>query len=179
MNHPTPRQKEILKLISEKENLSACDVQKTLGISQATAYREIQKLVQMGLASKIPGGIGKIETASHRCVQCGAGTNSRTAFLIELNDGKQLIACCAHCGLMALANLADIKSAMTTDFLHGTIINARPAWYVLNSDISLCCKPSVLSFASRDDALHFTKGFKGEVSGLLIAQKKVEELMKL
>ena len=128
MNHSTPRQKEILKLISEKENVFARDLQKTLGISQATAYREIQKLVQMGLASKIPGGAGKIETASHHCVQCGVETNSRTAFLIEPKDGKQLIACCAHCGLMALVNLADIKSAMTTDFLYGTMINARHAW---------------------------------------------------
>ncbi len=175
----SPRQKEILKLVGEKNDLLISDVQKSLGVSQATAYREIQLLVQMGLVAKIPGGISRIETASRHCVQCGAETNSRLIFLIEQKDGKQVVACCAHCGLMALANRADVKTAMTTDFFYGTMINARHAWYILNSDISLCCRPSVLSFSSRDEAQRFTKGFKGEVVDFSAAQNKIKAMMEL
>lgn len=179
MKNMSPRQKEILKLVAEKNDVLIGDVQKSLGVSQATAYREVQSLVQMGLAAKIPGGIGRIETASRRCVQCGAETNSRSAFLIEQKDGRQAVACCAHCGLMALANHTNVKTAMTTDFFYGTMINARHAWYILNSEISLCCRPSVLSFSSRDEAARFTKGFKGEVVNFSTAQNKIKELMKL
>ena len=179
MKNPTPRQKAIVRLVSEKENVSIGDIRKSLGISQATAYREIQSLTQMGLAAKIPGGIGRLETSSRHCFQCGTETNSRVPFVIEQEDGKQLVACCAHCGLMALTRLADVRSAMTTDFFYGTMINACRAWYVVNSNIVLCCKPSVLSFSNQDDALLFVKGFKGEVANFSVAQKKNRELMKL
>ena len=179
MKNPTPRQKTIMKLVSERENVSIDDIQKSLGISQATAYREIQSLTQMGLAAKIPGGIGRLETSSRHCFQCGAEVNSRIPFLIEQEDGKQLVACCAHCGLMALARLTDIRTTMTTDFLYGTMIHACQAWYVISSNIFLCCKPSVLSFANQDDAVRFAKGFKGEVETFSMAQRKIEALMKV
>ena len=168
-----------MKLVFEKENVAVGDIQKSLGISQATAYREIQSLTQMGLAAKIPGGVGKLETSFRHCFQCGAEVNSRIAFLIEQEDGKQLVTCCAHCGLMTLARLAEIRSAMTTDFFYGTMINACQAWYVVNSNVILCCKPSVLSFSNQDEALRFIKGFKGQAANFSTVQKKIRALMEL
>lgn len=179
MKNLSPRQKEIIKLVSEKGELSVGDIQKALGISQATAYREIQTLAQLRLLAKIPGGVGRLEHSSTHCVQCGRENNPRSAFLFEQKNGKQFTACCSHCGLMALANRADVSLAMTTDFFYGTMLNARQAWYVLDSDVSLCCRPSILSFSNRTDAERFVKGFNGEVISFTSAQSRIKAMMKL
>ena len=90
MKNLSPRQREILKLIDEKKDLSIEEIRQTIGVSQATAYRETQELSQMGLVAKIPGGISQIEASTTRCVQCRGETNARTTFIIEQKDGKKL-----------------------------------------------------------------------------------------
>ena len=90
MKNLSPRQREILKLIDEKKDLSIDEIQQAVGISQATAYREIQELSQMGLVAKIPGGISQIENSPTLCVQCRGETNARTAFIIE----QKMARCC-------------------------------------------------------------------------------------
>ena len=173
------RQRKIINLITQKGDLSVDEVQEALGVSQATAYREIQALIQQGLAAKIPGGVGRIEQDTTRCVHCGRESTPRMAFFIEPKDGARLSACCGHCGLMALANRTDIRSAMTPDFFYGTLLNAANAWYALNSSVCPCCQPSVLSFASQADAERFTASFGGEVADFASAQNKVRTLMQL
>ncbi|MBI5945958.1 MAG: DeoR family transcriptional regulator [Chloroflexi bacterium] len=179
MKNISPRQKEILKLVQEKKDLSIEELRKTIGISQATAYREIQELSQMGLVAKVPGGISKIEATSDRCVQCRGETNARTTFIIEQKDGKKLSACCSHCGMMALANNSNINTAMTIDFVYGKMLNVSQAWYVVNSVVTLCCSPSILSFSNREDATRFTQGFGGEVMDFPNAQKSLNKMMTL
>jgi Fe2+ or Zn2+ uptake regulation protein len=179
MKNLSPRQREILKLIDEKKDLSIDEIQQAVGISQATAYREIQELSQMGLVAKIPGGISQIENSPTRCVQCRGETNARTAFIIEQKDGEMLSACCSHCGMMALANNSNVRTAMTVDFIHGKMLNVSQAWYVLNSNVVLCCSPSILSFSNRDDAANFTQGFGGEVMDFANAQKSINKMMTL
>ena len=179
MKNLSPRQREILRLVSQKGDVSIEEIQQTIGISQATTYREIQALAQEGLVSKIPGGISLVQAPSTGCLQCGQEANLRVTFLIEKKDGTKAVACCPHCGLMALANRDDISAAMTTDFLNGRLLNVRQAWYVLNSDVSLCCSPSVLSFLQHDDARRFSQGFGGDVVDFVSAQNKIKEMMAL
>jgi DeoR/GlpR family transcriptional regulator of sugar metabolism len=177
MTNLTPRQREIIKLVNQKGDLTVEQLRETIDISQATAYREIQDLAQMGLVNNISGGISRVENSPKRCVQCGRENNPRTVFLIEQNDGEKLAACCSHCGLMALAKRTDISTAMTTDFFYGTMLSASQAWYVLDSSVSLCCRPSTLSFSSADDAQRFVQGFGGEMVNFTEAQEKIKEKM--
>jgi DeoR family transcriptional regulator, copper-sensing transcriptional repressor len=179
MKNVSPRQREILKLVTQKGKLSVEEIQETIGISQATAYREIQELLRMGLATKTSGGISRLENLPSYCVQCGRENNLRTTFLIERKGGEKFVACCSHCGLMALANYSDVCTAMTIDFLYGTLVNVTQAWFVLNSDVSLCCRPSILSFSNSGDAKRFVQGFGGEVMGFAGAQNKIKQEMAL
>lgn len=173
------RQREIMKMISQTESLTIDQIRKTVGISPATAYRETQALVQLGLVSKIPGGISKLEHSVSLCIQCGRDINPRAAFIIEQKDRIRISACCAHCGLMALSHRTDINTAMATDFFYGTMLNARKAWYVLSSEVNLCCHPSVLSFSSKKDADGFVKGFGGSVMDIGTVQNAINKMMEL
>lgn len=177
MSTLTPRQREILKRVNQNGNLSVEEIRQLIDISQATAYREIQELAQLGLVNKIPGGISRLENLPERCVQCGRENNPRTCFMIEQTDGEKMTACCSHCGLMTLARRTNISMAMTTDFFYGTLLNASHAWYVLNSSVSLCCLPSTLTFSNPEDAKRFAQGFGGEVLDFTEAFTQIKETM--
>lgn len=176
MNNLSPRQCEIIKLVNQKGELSVTELVQLFEISQATAYREIQDLTQLGLINKVSGGISRLEFSLQGCVNCGRENNERTTFLIEQAGGKKQTACCARCGLLVIASQVNISTAMTTDFLYGTLLNASQAWYVLNSSISLCCRPSVLTFSNPSDAKRFTDGFGGDVLNFPEAQQKVKKV---
>lgn len=179
MKNLSIRQQEILKMLADTESLTIEQIQNTTGISQATAYREMQTLIKLGLVAKIPGGISRIAPSTSHCVQCGREINPRTTFLFEQKDGRRSSACCAHCGLMALAHRTDISTAMATDFIHGTILNARQTWYVLDSEVGFCCHPSVLCFANKKDAERFVIGFGGSVMDFVTVHRTVNKLMEL
>jgi DeoR/GlpR family transcriptional regulator of sugar metabolism len=177
MNDLSPRQEKILEIVNKKRNVTVTEIQQIMRISQATAYREIQTLIQMGAVTKIPGGIRRVASKPARCLQCGGELNPRLSFLIEKKDGTQLNACCAHCGLMAINILPDIHTAMTADFLYGTMLNVRQAWYVLHDEIGICCTPSVLCFSKPEDATRFVKGFGGSVVNFVAVQRMITEKM--
>jgi DeoR/GlpR family transcriptional regulator of sugar metabolism len=177
MNTLSPRQEEIIEIVNKKGSVRVDEIQRIIGISQATAYREIQMLIQFGVVSKIPGGIRRVESKPARCLQCGGEINTRLSFLIEKKDGTQLNACCAHCGLMAINLLSDINTAMAADFMYGTMLNVRQAWYVFHDDIGICCTPSVLCFSKQEDAKRFVKGFGGSAVSFYDAQSVIKEKM--
>jgi DeoR/GlpR family transcriptional regulator of sugar metabolism len=179
MKNLTPRQQEILKLVEQKDTLSIDEIQRAIGISQATSYREIQSLARLGLVAKIPGGISRAEASSSFCIQCGKEINFRVVFLIEKKNGQHASACCPHCGLMAVSSHGDISTAMAIDFFYGTRLSARQASYVLGSEVGLCCHPSVLTFSNRNDADSFVKGFGGTVMDFVTAQNTVNKVMEL
>jgi DeoR family transcriptional regulator, copper-sensing transcriptional repressor len=179
MKNLSPRQREILDLVTRKGDISVEEIQQAVGISQATAYREIQALAQADLVAKTPGGIGRMDVSDRHCIQCDQENNPRTAFHIEQTSGEKFSACCPHCGLMALSSRTDIRIAMTPDFFYGTMLNVRDAWYVVESAIGLCCRPSVLSFSQRADAERFVQGFGGSALDFVSAQNKISELMAL
>ncbi len=179
MTNLSSRQQEIVSLVNQKGALSVEEIRQLTEASQATVYREIQDLTRRGLVLKIPGGIGRVEVSLSHCFQCGHENNPRTTFFIEQKDGKRLAACCSHCGLLALSKLENISLATTTDFLYGTLLNVSLAWYVLDSQVSLCCRPSILSFSEIEAAKRFVLGFGGSVVGFLEAQNSLAKMMSL
>jgi len=179
MKNLSPRQKIILDLVTPKGDISVEEIQQAIGISQATAYREIQALAQADLVAKIPGGISRRDAPARQCIQCGQENNPRTVFLIEQTGGEKFTACCSHCGLMALSSRTNVRTAMTPDFFYGTMLNVRDAWYVVQSDISLCCRPSALSFSQRENAERFAQGFGGSALDFVSARNKIMEMMAL
>ena len=60
----------------------------------------------------------------------------------------------------------------------GHIVSASQAAYLLNSEASVCCLPSVLSFGSKEDAEKFRQGFSGEVVTLREALQCLRGMMR-
>lgn len=179
MKNLSPRQQKIVSLLEQKGHVGIDEIRDMLGVSQATAYREIQALTESGIAAKVPGGISQVEKREKNCVQCGREVNPRSAFIIEQTDGSRVSACCPHCGLMALSNRRNASMAMVTDFFYGTILSANQAWYVMNSDVSLCCRPSLLTFSNVEDARRFCSSFGGEVLDFIQAKNSLRTIMTL
>ncbi len=164
------RQDQILQWLQEKGSLTIDQLVKQLSVSVMTIHRDLDTLVSKGLAVKVHGGVTLPERfgkPAHfpSCALCGLPIQERTAFTIQLESGELIQACCPHCGflLMAQHEGRGMVSALTKDFLYGRTTLAAQAVYVLESQVTLCCVPSVLSFASREDAAHFQKGFGGEL----------------
>ena len=67
---------------------------------------------------------------------------------------------------------------MTADFLHGHIVSAGQAVYLLESELTVCCVPSVLSFGSRAEAERFEKGFGGRLANLKETMRFLHETMR-
>ncbi len=187
MKNPSSRQRKILELLTQKGDLTVAEIQQTLGISQATVYREIQALTKTGAARKTPGGLAWAEPSADYCLHCQRPVNPRLIFHIEQPNGMRHAACCAHCGLLALTNLlalrspagVEVKQAMTVDFLYGALLNAAQAWYVLGSAVAPCCNPSALAFSAKSDAERFAAGFGGEVCDFNAAQAQITHLMHI
>ncbi len=179
----TDRQQQLNEWLQNQHHISIDEIKGRLGISAATAYRDTRALIQAGLAEKTNRGI-KFSTPAEparqqgKCAFCGGPIHERAFFVIQMQDGVQLRACCPHCGLMAL-NQTGVASALANDFLYGRMINARQAAFLVKSSVYICCEPSVLCFASEDDARHFQSGFGGELCTLDQAKARVTEIMSL
>jgi hypothetical protein len=187
MKNISPRQRKILELLTQKGDLTVAEIQQAAGISQATAYREMQAILRAGMARKTPGGLTRAEPSTDHCLHCQRPVHPRLVFHIEQSNGMRQAACCAHCGLLALANLlvphspagTDARQAMTVDFLYGALLNAAQAWYVLGSAVAPCCNPSALAFSAKSDAERFANGFGGEVCDFNAAQAQITRLMHI
>ena len=163
MENLSDRQHQLYEWLLASDQLQLTEIQDRFNISVSTAYREIRVLLESGLVIKTKRGIRISPSISDKqsheqCWHCGGMLNERVSFIIQLRDGGSRSTCCAHCGLMSL-NQPNIQSAMTSDFLSGHMINALQGTYILKSSISLCCEPSVLSFATENDALTISNGF--------------------
>jgi hypothetical protein len=74
-----------------------------------------------------------------------------------------------------LSELKTAASALAKDFLYGHMVNAGQAVYLLECDIQLCCVPTVLCFATSDDAQRFQKGFNGWLASFKETQQFLVE----
>lgn len=177
------RQQQLLDWLRSRRLVSIQEIQERFSVSAPTAYRDVRALVEAGLALKtsegvkIPAPPGRLRPEG-QCFFCGGMLQERTIFLIQFSDGNQRSACCPHCGLLALGQ-PDVVSAMAGDYLYGRMVNARQAAYVVGSQISLCCEPSVLCFTSDEDARSFQQGFGGKVCGMDEAVETLQKLMRL
>ncbi|MFN8373433.1 MAG: DeoR family transcriptional regulator [Anaerolineae bacterium] len=164
---PNTRQAQIVQWLQENHTLTIDELVKRLGVSAMTVHRDLDALNRAGVAMKIHGGVTLLEprggTSSSTCNMCDLVVASRTAFIIQTESGEQHTACCPHCGLLMLNEFGHVATALTKDFIYGRTINARQGSYVLESVITLCCVPSVLCFASPDDARRFQRGFSGKI----------------
>lgn len=162
---PSQRQDQILKWLQEKQSLTIDEMVQFFGVSIMTIHRDLDALAQMGLVEKVYGGVmlNKAKTDdSSTCPMCNSTISDRTRFIIKLATSDTTQACCPHCGLMLMDGQA-VKSALTRDFLYERVTNVLQATYVMGSHVILCCSPSVLCFAIREDAERFQMGFGGQV----------------
>ncbi len=169
---PSQRQELIMKWLKDKQALTIDELCQEFGVSNMTIHRDLDALVQAGVAEKVHGGVtlAKPKTADPSlCRMCGLPVTIRTGFVIHLQSGEMFQACCPHCGLLSMEGQA-IKSALTSDFIYCRMTNVLQATYVIESRVLLCCAPSVLCFSMVEDAVSFQAGFGGQIASYTEAQ---------
>jgi len=179
----TDRQMQLFEIPKSRQRISTEEIKTQFSISSATASRDIHSLVLAGLAVKASHGVKlapPVEPSFHekKCSYCNGSLKERTIFIIQMEDGSRRNACCCHCGLMAL-DQPGVQAALVSDFIYGRMVNARQAIYVLGSRVSLCCEPSVLCFASEEEARCFQSGYGGNVLSMSSAISQLKSLMRL
>ena len=162
----SPREQQILALLNKKGRISVQELAEKLSVSAMTIHRDLNQMAADGLIVKTHGGasLPSQPSGENKCGMCGKPLSERTLFIVNLPDGSQRRACCAHCGLMMHSNMGG--TALTADFLHNHILSANQAVFLLHSELTVCCAPSVLSFGSRADAEKFQTGFGGQLASM-------------
>ncbi len=174
----TDRQIQLFEILQTRQRVSTEEIKSQFGISSATAFRDIRALVLAGVAVKVSHGIKlaapeELPLQGRQCFSCGRPLQERTLFILQMEDGNQRSACCCHCGLAAFEQ-GGVKGALAADFISGQMVDARQAAYVLGSRVSLCCEPSILCFANKDEARRFQKGFGGSLENMSSAIEKIK-----
>ncbi|MFN8381021.1 MAG: DeoR family transcriptional regulator [Anaerolineales bacterium] len=161
------REKKILEFLQKQGSASIQELAEAFAVSNMTIHRDLNKMEQTGYIQKKHGGVTLAEKSSmsdeHICVMCKKSASERTVFIVQLESGGQKRACCAHCGLMIQSQSKDVWQSLTPDYLHGHMVSANQAIYVIGSELNICCVPSVLSFGSQKEAEKFQKGFGGRL----------------
>ena len=161
---PNERQKQILQRLHDQGTATTEDLVAHFGVSLMTIHRDLDVLVNDGLAVKVHGGVTlpeRLSKASANCQLCHQPIQSRTAFTILAEGDEPLQACCPHCGFLLLPTARDVVAILTKDFLYGHTLNAKQGFYLLDSAVTVCCEPSTLCFATREDGERFQTGFGG------------------
>ncbi len=175
------REKKLLEYLQQQGNASIRELVEAFGVSNMTIHRDLIKLEQAGHVRKKHGGVALAEksdaSGEHGCEMCGKPVTERTIFLVIPASGEEKRACCAHCGLMLQSREADAWQSLTADYLHGHRVSAGQAVYVLASDLSICCVPSILSFGSQAEAEKFRGGFGGTLANMEQAIHHLQGMM--
>ncbi|MBZ0299261.1 MAG: DeoR family transcriptional regulator [Anaerolineae bacterium] len=163
---PSVRQKRILAWLQKTPTLTTEALVDALGVSLMTVHRDLDTLAQAGLVEKVHGGVVLVNPPSVPlagvCRLCHAPVSARTSFTIQQENGESLEACCAHCGFLLLKDYPAAR-VLVHDFLYNRILSADQALFLVESEVILCCMPSVLGFTCLHDATRFQRGFGGTV----------------
>lgn len=170
-SHSLDREKRILEYLHNNKKASIQDLAEAFNVSVMTIHRDLGKLEIAGHVQKKHGGVILLDTSmggssQHPCDMCQKPVSERTMFLVTLENGEQRRACCAHCGLMLQSRTPQVWQSLTPDFLHGHMVSAGQAVFLIESDLNICCVPSILTFGSWQDAEKFQKGFGGQLLGM-------------
>lgn len=180
---PSERQAFILTMLDEHASVSTQEVSAALHVSTMTVHRDMTQLAEAGRLQKVHGGAVRVgsEAVDHeRCIVCDVTPARRAPMLIHLDNGEEERACCAHCGLLAIARREEqVRSALVPDFLFQQMVNAGAASYLLAPELTICCSPTVLAFAQHRDAVRFQQGFGGQVLSFGEALETLQKAMSL
>ena len=113
--------------------------------------------------------------AKSRCAMCGKafGTENKTQFHLQQQNGKDIGCYCAHCGLYFRCHLPGKMTLSTYDYQSGKSLSAARAVYVAGSKVNYCCGPSYLAFANKADAERFRQQQGGK---MLTYQQALDEV---
>jgi len=122
--------------------------------------------------------------AERSCAVCHRPLHPETFYRIHLKGGESEDVCCPRCGLRFQRDRKDVASTEVADFFHGRRLDAQKAFYVEGSSVHLCCGepaprrdatggqfvltwdrclPSLVAFATREEAEGFRRQHGGTV----------------
>lgn len=161
------RQQKILEILQKRGSVSIQELVEELDVSTMTVHRDLNRMLEAGRIQKKHGGAilarNSPSMQEFSCSMCNKFSSGRTVFIVQFENGDTKRACCAHCGLMIQSVSKKVKQSLTADYLHGRIVNANQAVYLVGSELNICCVPNILTFASKQDAEKFQKGFGGKL----------------
>lgn len=173
-----------MEMIRQQGSVETNTLADTLGVSTMTIHRDLNKLAEAGIINKVHGGATLYQPTEKPvvpdvCPTCRKPVNRRTAFILQSDNGDQTQACCAHCGLMIMLNAAQITNALTTDFLHGTIVSISQTTFLMHANLTICCSPTILTFDKPEDAIRFQRGFGGTLADFETARQFIADSMSM
>ncbi len=177
------RREYILNRLRKEGRVQVRELSQALGVSHMTIHRDLDYLVQKeDRVKKVFGGAileRPYQPEAGRCAMCGKPVPARTAISLQTFGGERLEACCPHCALLLLETREDIVSGMATDYILERVVNLKSATYLLDSEIVVCCSPSVLCFGDEEHARRFQQGFGGELVDMEDAKEQIIRQMML
>lgn len=170
------RQRKIMDLLQSHHSMTIQELVAALGVSPMTVHRDLSKLADTSQIVRPRGGAAlPVRAAANgdatlSCAMCSRPVHRRTVFIVQSQLHGVLSACCAHCGLLLLDRCAPTDLALVADFLSEQMVSAVEATYLIDCTVATCCRPGVLAFGNRADAIAFQRGFDGNVMTLVQAQ---------
>ncbi|MDI6784492.1 MAG: nitrous oxide reductase accessory protein NosL [bacterium] len=99
---------------------------------------------------------------------CNGVCNGSTQCIIQYWDGKKEYYCCPHCAfperIWKLGHGDQIRKVTVVDFGTGKTINAVGAYYLVDSNLHLCCSPSIVAFRTKLQAERFQQNYGGVIT---------------
>jgi len=178
---PFQRKEAIMEWLHEEKTLSIATISRRLGVSEMTVYRDIKPLVEKGDIARITGGIvlRESEPTPDHCAYCLKANNRIHQAQMLYGDQHIEHFCCPHCVLLRYHHQAEkVDQLICRDFLKGTTVSGKNAFYLLGADELLgCCSPQVLVFDKKEQAEKFSEGFGGLVFSFHSAVREVHKQM--
>ncbi|WP_457641706.1 DeoR family transcriptional regulator [Persephonella sp.] len=180
------RKEKILEILKEKREVTVKELSNIFNVSEMTIYRDIKELEKEGEIKRKHGSVmlntkeNKETLTVDTCPICEKAITRSHPYKITVENVKIIEACCEHCGLLLHQKYADKEvSAITYDFITENPISALNAYFVVGSSAVPCCSPSVIPFASKEDAEKFQKGFGGNVMTFVEAYNEITNKMNI